>query len=55
MAKQVYYLQGERLPKVQTSFPLITWIYRWRDSNGQSKFRASTAFWELKERYYFEN
>lgn len=36
-------------------FPLIVWIYRWRDNNGQSRFRASTAFWELTKFYYFEN
>lgn len=36
-------------------FPLIHWVYRWKDKNGKFNCKPSTALLELTEYFYFEN
>lgn len=55
MRKKVYYLKDEALPKVQTSFPVVAWIFKWKTKNGELKWKPSEALLELTEKYYFDN
>jgi hypothetical protein len=56
LKKHVFYLRGVDLDKVQTAYPIIRWVYRWKYPADEGKMYAySTALKELTEKYYWEN
>ena len=37
------------------SFPLIRFMYKYKDKEGNTVCKPSTALWELVDKFYFEN
>jgi hypothetical protein len=55
LEKKVFYLRGVVPSKVQTTYPIIRWVYRWAYPDKGKMYAFSTALEELTEKYYWEN